>query len=167
MLTYATIFIASLILAVVALFLYKVISDSSRSVYSSKDRIAIISRDPDENKGKARHSAVTNALDSIEGRDGAMQWSMAKGTPAMSAGSSGRSNQTSGQLAHHAAGVADASHCSLYDVGTAEPTREQTRNTGWLSREERSEPGGRVYKVKRNFTPKPADSQDTNKPWGW
>ena len=65
MLTYATILIASLILAVVALFLYKVISDSSRSVYSSKDRIAIIDRHPDEKKGKA----LLKLMDILEDHD--------------------------------------------------------------------------------------------------
>ena len=54
MLTYATILIASLILALVVLFLYNVISDSSRSVYSSKDRIAVIDRHPEEKNGKAK-----------------------------------------------------------------------------------------------------------------
>jgi hypothetical protein len=161
MLTYATILIASLILAVVALFLFKVISDSSRSVYSSKDRIAIIDRHPDEKKGKARHSAVTNALGSIDERDGVTQWNMAKSTPAMAG------NQIPGQLAQNGAGVADASHCSLYDVSAAEPASKRTRNTGWISREERREPGGTVYKVKRNSVPKSTDSQLTNKPWGW
>ena len=178
MLTYATILIASLILAVVALFLYKVISDPSRSVYSSKDRIAIIDRHPDEKKGKARHSAVTTASSSIDRRDGVTKWDMAKGTPAMPAGNSGRGNQMPGQTAPHGAGVADASHCSLYDVSAAEPEGKHARNTGWLSREERREPGGKVYKVKRNPggkvykvkrnpVPKSTDAQLTNKPWGW
>lgn len=167
MLTYATILIASLILALVVLFLYNVISDSSRSVYSSKDRIAVIDRHPEEKKGKARHSAVTNAMNSVDRRDGAKQWSMAKSTPAMSAGNSGRGNQMPGQLAHHGAGVANVSHCSLYNVNAAEPESKHTRNTGWLSREERREPGGKVYKVKRKSKPRSTGSQGLNQPWGW
>jgi hypothetical protein len=167
MLTYATILIACLILAVVGLFLYNVISDSSRSVYSSKDRIAIIDRHPEENKVKAKHGAVTNALNSIDKRDGVPQWSMAESTPAMPAGNSGRGNQVPGQLAHHGAGVADVSHCSLYNVNAAEPESKNTRNAGWLSREDRREPGGKVYKVKRHSAPRSTDSQGINQPWGW
>ena len=167
MLTYATILIACLILAVIVLFLYTVISDSSRSVYSSKDRIAIIDRHPEENKVKAKHGAVTNALNSNDRRDGAPQWSMAKSTPAMPADNSSRGNQVPGQLAHHGAGVANASHCSLYNVNAAEPESKHTRNTGWLSREERREPGGKVYKVKRKSKPRSTGSQGLNQPWGW
>ena len=167
MLTYATILIASMILAVVILFLYNVIMDSSRSVYSSKDRIAIIDRHPEENKGKAKHGAVTNALNSNDRRDGVTQWSMAKSTPAMPAGDSGMGNQLPGQRAHHGAGAANVSHCSLYNVNAAEPESKHTRNAGWLSREERREPGGKVYKVKRNSTPRSKDSQGINQPWGW
>lgn len=170
MLTYATILIASLVLAVVALFLYKVISDSSRSVYSSKDRIAIIDRHPEEKKGKAKHGAVTNTLSSIDNRSGVKQWNKAKGTPAMPAGNlgGGWNGSGPGQLAHHGAGVAGTSHCSLYDdVSAAEPEVKQTRNTGRISREEKSEPGGKVYKVKRRPVPKSTDSQLTNQPWGW
>ena len=167
MLTYATILVASLILAVVALFLYKFISDSSRSVYSSKDRIAIIDRHPEAKEDKAKHSAVTNALSSSDKRGGVTPWNRAKSTPAMPVGNSGRS-KVSGQVTPHAAGVADSSHCSLYDVSAAaEPEGKHTRNTGWVSREEKREPGGKVYKVKRKPVPRSTDAQLTNKPWGW
>ena len=162
MLTYATILIASLILAVVVLFLYNVISDSSRSVYSSKDRIAVIDRHPEEKKGKTRHSAVTNAMNSVDRRDGAKQWSMAKSTPAVPAGNSGRGNQVPGQLAHHAAGVANVSHCSLYNVNAAEPESKHTRNAGRLSREGKRGPSGNIYKVKRNSAPSSTNSQGIN-----
>ena len=173
MLTYATILIASLIVAVVALFLYKVISDSSRSVYSSKNGIAITDRSPVGQKNKARHSAVTDALNSLDDRSLVTPGSMAKTIPAMPSSDSsgpvwqGGGNQASGQLAHHGAGGADASHCSLYDVSVAEPKLKRNRNTGWPYREEKAESSGRVYKVKRKSAAQTASPQTINKPWGW
>ncbi|MDH4018764.1 MAG: hypothetical protein OEU84_04115 [Xanthomonadales bacterium] len=166
MLTYATILIVSLIVAVVALFLYKVISDSSRSVYSSKDRIAIIDRHPQDKKAEARHSAVSNAMDSID-RKGGAAWNMTKSTPAMAVGSSPRDELAPGQFAHQGAGVAESSHCSLYDVSPAKPEGNNSRQPNWIQREEKSEPGGKVYKVKRRSTAGSTDPQSGNKPWGW
>jgi len=168
MLTYATILIASLILAVVALFLYNVISDSSRSVYSSKDRIAIIDRHPVEQKGKASHSAVTNTLNSVDRSGGVTRRNTANTVPAMPVDSSERGKQVPGQPAHRGAGVAHASHCSLYDVSAAKPEGKHNQNTGWPHREERREPGGKVYKVKRTSARKPpAGPKSINAPWGW
>ena len=158
--------IVSLIVAVVALFLYKVISDSSRSVYSSKDRIAIIDRHPQDKKAEARHSAVSNAMDSID-RKGGAAWNMTKSTPAMAVGSSPRDELALGQFAHQGAGVAESSHCSLYDVSPAKPEGNNSRQPNWIQREEKSEPGGKVYKVKRRSTAGSTDPQSGNKPWGW
>ena len=83
MLSYATIFIACLIVAVVALVLYKVISDSSRSVYSSKDRIAIINRNPASQKDRVKHNADTKSKRSIDRRYRFKQLYMTRTVPAM------------------------------------------------------------------------------------
>lgn len=144
MLTYATILIASLVLAVVAIFLYKAISGASRAVSRSKGRIA-----------------ATNSLDR---KGGVTRWSEGKNVPAMPVSSSGLSYQLPGQLARQGAGV---SQPSLYDVSTAEPVGKHNQNTGWPHREDKRGPGGTVYKVKRSSARKPSGSQSKNSHWGW
>lgn len=154
MLFYATILIASMITAVVVLFLYEVISNSSRSVYRSKDRIATISRVPRKKKSKARNSAVASTFSSIDRGGSVAQWGTEKSTPAMPVGNSGLSYQVPGQLATHGAGAANVNHYGY----AGEPQSNHTRNAGWLSREEKCGPGGdKVYKVKRNSAPRSTD----------
>ena len=147
MLIYATILIASLILAVVALVLYKVISGSSKAVNRSKGRIA-----------------ATNAFNSQDRSGGVTRWNEGKTVPAVPQSSSGLDYQVPGQLARQGAGVG---HSGSHDVSTAEPVDHHNKNTGWLGREDRRAPGGKVYKVKRTSARKPAGSQSMNEPWGW
>lgn len=147
MLSYATILIASLIMAVAVLFLRKVISGSSKAVRSSKSRVT-----------------VTNALNSLDRSASAKRWNMGETIPAMPVDSSGSGNQVPGQPAPRQG--ARVRHCSMSDVNAAEPVGN-TRNTGWLHREERRGSGGKVYKVKRRSARKPAKSQGLNTPWGW
>ena len=119
-------------------------------------------------KGKASHSAVTNTLNSVDRSGGVTRRNTANTVPAMPVDSSERGKQVPGQPAHRGAGVAHASHCSLYDVSAAKPEGKHNQNTGWPHREERREPGGKVYKVKRTSARKPpAGPKSINAPWGW
>lgn len=172
MLSYATIFIVSLIVAVIAIFLYKVISDSSRSVYSSKDRIAIINRNPANQKHKVKHNAVSDALSSLDRRGHVTQRDLARTVPAMPVDSTnstwkGSGNQVHEQNSDYGIGAAGASHCSLYDVRTSQPEVRQNRGAGWPHREEKLDASGKTYKVKRKPAAATTGSQAINKPWGW
>lgn len=161
-----------MIIAVVALFLYTVISDSSRSVYSSKNPIAIINRNPAEKKDKARPSATTGALNSPDRNSGVTPRNLAQTVPAKPVesvewGWKGSTDQGGEQHAHPETGAAKVRHCSLYDVNASEPRVKQNQNANWPYREEKREPGGKVYKVKRASARKPVGSQGMNTPWGW
>jgi len=169
MLTYTTFFIASLIVAVVALFIYRAVRDTSRSVYSSKERIAIISHPPG-NQGKNTASKPVAASKPFPDRHSSLaQSNMVEAYPAMPSekinwGWQGSENQLGERHSHHKAA---SSHCSLYDVGNEEPTANHQQNKGFLQREDKREPGGRAYKVSRKTVPRSANADTQGKPWGW
>lgn len=169
MLTYTTFFIASLIVAVVALFIYKAVRDTSRSVYSSKERIAIISHPPG-NQGKNTASKTVAASKPFPDRHSSLaQTNMVAAYPAMPServdwGWEGNGNQLG---EHHSHQTAASSHCSLYDVGTEDSTANHQQNKGFLQREDKRELGGRAYKVSRKAVPRSANAGTQGKPWGW
>ena len=152
MLVYATIFIVSIIVAVVSLVLYKVISDTSRSVYSSKEPIDII---PQQDKSSAYASISDRAFPSGQTSHSTPR-NMAQTFPAMPT------------EAHDDWSVREkGSHCSLYDVNPVEAPVRKKRNTGWPQRVDKQEAGGSTYKVTRKRPAESADTEDGSKPWGW
>jgi hypothetical protein len=168
MLVYATIFIASIIVAAVIIFLYKVISSSSRSVYSSKEHISLPEVQPNYQKDKA---VINRTPDFLHKGTHASPRHMAKTHPAMPTETYNWGWNTSGnqsrQKADQAATAGNSSHCSLYDMKTESPGMARDRKSGWPYREEKTEPAGKVYKVKRRTAPRSGDSEELEKPWGW
>jgi len=173
MLTYTTLFVASLIVAAVIFFLYRVISDSSRSVYSSKNPLAIIDSTQGPHKDTTG-SAGPAYKPTPFGQDGhASPKHVARSNPAMPTetvnwGWQGSGGQLREPQLHLAKAAGESRHCSLFDVNATE-TRPQTgQYTGRLHREEKLNSTGRTYKVTRKedhrTTPEP---ESLNKPWGW
>jgi len=163
MLTYVTIFVASVVVVLVARFIYKAITDSSRSVYSSKERIAIVASSKG-NKGKTARKTVTGAQTASNRESRVTPKNLAKTHPAMPTehvdwGWQGNADQVSEPA---------TSHCSLYDSNSdTEPTTSTRKSSGRPRREEKLEAGGRVYKVTRKAPRKHTNLETADKPWGW
>jgi hypothetical protein len=168
MLTYATIFIASIIVASIAIFLYKVVSSSSRSVYSSREHLAIYDVKPNYQKDKVTAGGIP---DYPYGDNHASPRHMAKTHPALPTetvewGWKGSGKQPH-QQAGHARGSANSSHCSLYDLKPESSRVNRNQKVGWPYREEKSEGAGKVYKVTRKVARRDSEPDGLNKPWGW
>lgn len=101
MLAYTTILLISLVLATVSIFIYRMVSNSSRSVYSSKQQIGTILGTPAQKKDKVARALPTERFH----------------------GGSHAAAQPHG----HGTGVGKVSRCSLYDVNAAEPEFEHNR----------------------------------------
>lgn len=147
MFTYTTLFIGSLILAVIGLVVYRVIEGTSRSILSSKGPVSIVSSTTELPTAHAPLAVADAAA-----------WPSARVNAAPL-------NQVREQPPHQATAAASTKHCSLYDVDpTAPPT---SRNDVWPHREEKLESAGKAYKVTRNVPPQASNDEDSDKPWGW
>lgn len=173
MLTYATILIASLIVALVVLFFYKIVSDSSRSIFRSKQPIALTESTANHPIDKTAHNTVTSASVPPGGKARVTpppkinQIYPAMPTETIDWGWQGSGNKLREQNPQHGASAGNVAHCSLYDVSTAEPTVNSNQQTGWPHREDKIESGGKAYKVTRKVVSKHANPETTGKPWGW
>jgi hypothetical protein len=169
MLTYATIFIASVIVASIAIFLYKVISNSSRSVYSSRERPIIYDVNPNYQKDKVTAGGIP---DYPYGENHATPRHMAKTHPALPTETMDWAWKGNGKQSHqqpgHAKSSTNSSHCSLYELKPENPGIERKQRTGWPYREEKSLGAGKVYKVTRRAARQDSKQpDDLQKPWGW
>lgn len=168
MFTYTTIFIGSLIVAVIALVVYRVVMGTSKSILSSKGPVSLVSNTTYSRKDHAPH-AVADAPAWPGEKVHATPGSMAGPKPARQSDSTDwdwqtKENKVSVQQGHHATGDA-TKHCSLYDVDpTAPPT---DLGDAWPHREEKLEPAGKAYKVTRKVPPQASGDESTAKPWGW
>ena len=168
MLTYATIFIASIIVAVLALVLYRVVAHSSKSVLSSKEPISLVSSTPGHQKGQSRGN-VTGIPASLSPTGRTVPANFARPTPAMPSGNAdwgwqGNDNRVREQHTPHSAGAAGSKHCSLYDV---DPAVAAKRDVTWPHREEKTETAGKAYKVTRKVRSGRPPTDESGKPWGW
>ena len=168
MFTYTTIFIGSLIVAVIALVVYRVVMDTSKSILSSKGPVSLISSTTNPRSGESPFAVAGTPGSPGQGSHATPQ-NIAKTHPAMPPentdwGWQTKGNQVREQQAHHATGAADTKHCSLYDVDPAAPT---DLGDAWPHREEKLEAGGKAYKVTRKVPPQASNDEDSGKPWGW
>lgn len=164
MLIYATIFIASIIVAAVIIFLYKTVSNSSRSVYSSREHLAILDVQPKYQKDRV---TVNGMPDFPRNETHATPRHNAKTHPAKPTETVDWGWKDSSKQSQQATATANSSHCSLYDMKPEGRIADRNGTNGWLRREERSEAAGKVYKVKRQAFSRSPGSGDTGKPWGW
>lgn len=165
MLTYATIFIASVIVAVVAIVFYRVVSSSSKSILNSKVPVSIVSG---SQKSKT-HATITGETVPAGGYNRVASEGLARVTPAVPTenvdwGWQEKRGQVREQGPHHAAGGTTTRHCSLYDVDPTAPAKPFKPR---LHREDKIEAGGKAYKVTRKTDPRHSSAEDSDKPWGW
>ena len=168
MLTYTTIFIASLILAVVGLVLYRVITASSESVLNSKGPVSLISSTTNSPIGESPY-VVADAPAFPDKSSRIASANVAGPSPVMPAGDVDWGWQTEGnqireQNPHHGTGGDKTGHCSLYDVNAAAASSQRAARP---HREEKLETGGKAYKVTREATPQTSSGEGSDKPWGW
>ena len=157
MLTYITIFVACVILAFVIRFIFKAVADSSSSLTTSKDGIALVASTPGNKKHRTARKTTTGA-------------SLARTSTAKAGKQVDWDWQGDGKRVRKPQAAASAgagNHCSLYDVDAAEPPVNHSRDTGWPYREEKRTPRGKTYKVSRKATPKTTKPVTVAKPWGW
>ena len=175
MLSYTSLLVICLVLSAVVYFLYKVVSDSSRSVYRSKQPLAL-----DDIHDHPKKSSTGNAFP--KGRSAAFGQvgevaspkDFASTFPAMPSDSvnwkwEGAGVQLREPLAPHGEAASQAGHCSLYDVKPSQAAAKPDPFRGRLHREETERPAGRTYKVTRKTrrTYNDDDERDLHKPWGW
>lgn len=165
MLTYATFFVVCVVLAVVARFVYKAVSESSMSLSTSKVRVAIVSGSAGKKNGATSKvdGRTSSGRTNASGRQNPtrpskkdIDWGWQK-------------NGTQVRTPHPRPGaaVATGSHCSLYDVNTAQSTVSHGQKVGRPYRENKLGATGRSYKVSRKVTPKTQHRETVKKPWGW
>lgn len=169
MLTYTALLVACLVVSAVVYFLYRVISDSSRSVYSSRERLALsddlgLNRREPLKSGGAAYGAAGHAMPrSFPGQV------PARPTESINWGWEGSGVQLREPLARPGQGAGHSSHCSLFDTDPTAPRpgmRPGPRQ-GKLHREEMNRATGTIYKVTRKTQTTPEDNEDLHKPWGW
>lgn len=163
MIFYTILFLVSLAGAVVALIFLRMFFGTSRSVYTSKERIDIVhvsttgSGTPGQKDGKATRSEVAGLQPAPE--------------PASTPGQinldwQGGMNQAREEDLCNAV-PANASRCSLYDVSKADSASGNDRNVDWSLSEEKREPGENTRKAPRKAATEPSDLETLGKPWGW
>jgi hypothetical protein len=173
MLIYTTIFLTSLIVAAVILVVYRKVSDSSRSVYSSKERIAIISHPVTDQADKAARNPVAGSQAAREQPRRTTPQNLSQPYPDTSPGpinlgrKGSRDQVSEPDLSH--AGAVSVSHCSLYDVSTPDSTSGSNRSVDWSFSEKKRESGANVHKAPapRKVSTASSDPETSGKPWGW
>ena len=152
MLAYTTIFVASLIAALVIRYIYISISESTRSVSKSRARKHSAAYVPSHKKNMAaRRDALNPAFRSSQVTD----WNMARAKPATPTHQAnwhwkGSNDEVRGHNPGHGTGVFHNNRSNLYGAAPAEPTV----NAEWPHRQERVESAGTAYKVTRKLAPK-------------
>jgi len=174
MLSYTSLLIVCLVLSAVVYFIYKIVTDSSRSVYRSKQPLALT--DTEDHLGKKtavneypkRKSAAFGRIGEV-----APPGDFARTYPAMPTGSvdwqwEGAGVQLREVQSPQGNKAKNAGHCSLYEVNPSDAVAKPNPYNGRLHREEADKPAGRTYKVtRRSRRSIGQDDGDLSKPWGW
>jgi len=178
MFTYTSLFLVSLLVAVVARVFYKSMAEKSGSVYNTKLPTAELAHLETQTPVK-RKSVVDEGVDTAYPTDlrGRGTYAYLEGNEAVHA----LDTQVAEDAPHewpatvHAVPVDHSkraeSHCSLFELDSAEPQTVQEPVAAWPHREDKVETGGKAYKVTRKVTGKVATENvglDAEaKPWGW
>ena len=125
MFTYTTLFLGSFIVALVAIFVFKVVLDTRKAVSKSKKRVELIDRPPTHQYEGAARVAGSGAQFPPDDAGQGMSWRSAKMTPAAADEHSVfQSHGSDAPFPDHAPVQVKrpqkAKSCSLYDVGTTE-----------------------------------------------
>jgi len=172
MLSFTSLLIVCLVLSAVVYFIYKIVTDSSRSVYRSKQPLALSDREDHLKKGYEYPKGKSAAFGKIG--EVASPNDFARTYPAMPAAGSvnwkweGAGVQLREVQSPHPKTANNPGHCSLYDVKSEQPAAKPNPYNGRLHRAETERPAGRTYKVTRKTQRSFDDNDgDMSKPWGW
>lgn len=173
MLSFTSLLVLCLVVSAVVYFVYKVIADSSRSVYRSREPLALVNPQDQPKKSTGSQFPVNQSAAFGQGGEHASPKNFARTFPAMPTESVDWRWEGSGvQLREPSLQPGNAAgksgHCSLYDLNSPQPVTKPNPFAGRLHREETDRISGRSYKVTRKSqrTTK-EDDRDLNKPWGW
>ncbi len=143
MLFYTSLFIASLLAALVILWAYHAIADVGQALFKSMLPGA-------KNNGPTRHLGTHTMRPTINGTPTPWGW---------------KSHDTPENMAKtHAAKPASMRDNPYVASGASQP---KLTSSGWVHREERSELGGKAYKVTRKVSATAEGFKTADRPWGW
>jgi hypothetical protein len=164
---YTALIVASVIVALIILWLFNAIADAGKVVYSAI--LPSSKTNANQHLDKAVHVASTiNSTRTPWGwKSGATPAREAHANPAKPSkqapwGWPGNENE----IREHGASAAYNAH--LDDANAQLRSKETEKpNVGWPYREEKFEMAGKTYKVSRKVRPKRTNLATTGKPWGW
>ena len=142
MLFYTSLFIASIFAALVILWAYHAIADAGSAIMKTML--------PSAKKGPTSHLSAQSAQPSYSGAPTPWGW---------------KSHETPTNLAKtHGVKPANSAGIQYSKPKNPKPSRP---GTGWVEREERSELGGKAYKVTRKNVAMAEGFKSADRPWGW
>lgn len=161
---YTSLFVASIIVAVVILYLYNAVVDVGRTVYkallpSSKDNLT--AHIPEE----ALSTTINETLTPWGWSDESSQAKVGRTNRSLSSkqtpwGWKGNDRVIREHGAKSGAAIAKTGNES-------NSTENPAATVGWPYREEKFEFAGKAYKVTRKARPAKTNLRNTGKPWGW
>ena len=159
---YTSLFVASLIVALVIVWLFNAMKNAGKAVYS-----AIL---PSSKNNPASHVKERVLLTTVNDTPTPWGWkssdtprNMARRHAAQSSertswGWKGKGHDIDGRQAHR----------NTHDNKiVARPAASSMKNVGWPYREEKLSSHGKANTVKRKAPPKRTNLKTANKPWGW
>ena len=168
MLFYSTMFIASLIVAVVILWFYRASTDTSKAIYTTLMPGRVDHSPSDHLNDTVAHKTRTYAESPLGMKSHQTARNLAQTHRAKSL------DQTPwGWPGHKRPQVREqrtlnARHSSLIDAPSADPVSIRSQKVGWPYRDDMMETGGKVYKATRKVPPpRKATLKTISKPWGW
>ena len=161
---YTSLFVASLIVALIVLWLYHAIADVGKAVYR-----AILPSSKDSPTAHLEHETVRATVN-----DTRTPWGWGgKAKPSQEARTAAIAPADSAPWGWPGNKNEIREHGRNFDLngGAAltEPVAQKKAQapTGWPYREEKFEFAGKAYKVTRKVAPKKTNLSTTGKPWGW
>lgn len=172
MFTYTSLFLVSLLVAIVARVIYKTTAEKNGSVYNTKlpDAELVKLATPVKRKATANDGADAAYPTDLRGRgtyaylsgnedvlplgaqiaeDAPHEW-----TPSDHAAPADQSKQAEG-------------HCSLFDLDSAIPADVQKPVAEWPQREDKAQLGGKAHKMTGKVAAENVSLDTEVKPWGW
>jgi len=174
MLSFTSLLVVCLVVSAVVYFLYKIVSDSSRSVYKSKEPLALVGSEQKRNKSRNRDYPIGKSAAFGQAGEHSSPRNFAQTYPAMPGNDVDWKYQGSGVMLREPElkpgnAQGKSAHCSLYDASSQQAATKPNPYTGRLHRIEAEGSAGKTYKVTR----KPGrsdgedDDGDLHRPWGW
>ena len=165
---YSTMFIVSLIVAVVILWFYRVSADTSKAIYTTIIPSRVDESPSDHLNDTVAHKTRTDAENPLGRKShqtprNLVRTHRAKSIEQTPWGWPGHKRPQDREFRPHF-----ASNNSSNDAPSADPASIRSQKVGWPYREDMMRTGGRVYKITRKLPPpKKTNLKTLGKPWGW